>query len=350
MPWASRRGTERHARNPPAHRGSRPRRLRHLPSADAPLRRASAGPLRRGGHAGLRPLGAGAGSRHHPRRGGISPGRRAGPGRAPAARHRPDRPRPPGCRPHRLVCRPARRPRRAHPRQPRRAGRGHPPHRSGGQPPGALTCPPPKPATRRSTCALTPTPWKAPPPPPRPQAVISRRPTSIRCSTAWTPPWRTWTLPLPPRPETDPLRHLLLALALVLSTLAHADLTPAQRTTLAADIQADPVLSQLPPSSDAANQIVAAYAAPASPAYVVWRSSLTTELARAAIVSGATQMDALTVGKRETLLYLCGQTLNAADPAVRAAIDDLTGSQATLKAALVAARSEEHTSELQSPK
>src|SRR5574337_1698078 len=78
-------------------------------------------------------------------------------------------------------------------------------------------------------------------------------------------------------------------------------------------------------------------AAPAAPAHVVWRSSLTTELTRAAIVSGATQMAALTVGKRDTLLYLCGQTINAADPAVRAAIDDLTGFQATLKAALVAA-------------
>src|SRR5574337_879578 len=67
MPCASRRGTEGYARNPPAHRGPRPRRLRH-PGAHLHRRRARAGPLRRHRHAGLRPLGAGAASRPAPPR------------------------------------------------------------------------------------------------------------------------------------------------------------------------------------------------------------------------------------------------------------------------------------------
>lgn len=67
----------------------------------------------------------------------------------------------------------------------------------------------------------------------------------------------------------------------------------------------------------------------------VWRLTLTPEMARAAIVKGAAQLDALTVGKRDTLLYLAQGNLDVSDPNVRAAIDDLCGSQATLKAAFV---------------
>lgn len=72
--------------------------------------------------------------------------------------------------------------------------------------------------------------------------------------------------------------------------------------------------------------------------HVVWRSALTPELARAAIIAGATQLDALTVGKRDSLFWLCSGNLDVANAGVRAAIDDLCGTQATLKAALVAAQ------------
>lgn len=51
-------------------------------------------------------------------------------------------------------------------------------------------------------------------------------------------------------------------------------LTQAQYNTLKADILADPILSALPPSSDAINKIIAAYALDASPAYYVWRNDL----------------------------------------------------------------------------
>lgn len=71
--------------------------------------------------------------------------------------------------------------------------------------------------------------------------------------------------------------------------------------------------------------------------HVVWRSVMTPEMSRAAIVQGATQLDSLTVGKRDSLFWLASGDLNVSDSAVRAAIDDLCGSQATLKAALVAA-------------
>lgn len=119
---------------------------------------------------------------------------------------------------------------------------------------------------------------------------------------------------------------------------ALADLTPAQRTTLRTDILADPVLSQLPASSDAVNQIVAAYAAQPVVSCTVWRSVLTPAMARAAIIKGGSQVDALTGSKRDTLFYLVSGDLAPSDPDVRADLDDVAGSQATLKAALQAAQ------------
>lgn len=71
--------------------------------------------------------------------------------------------------------------------------------------------------------------------------------------------------------------------------------------------------------------------------YIVWRSVLTPEMARAAIIEGATQLDALTVGKRDSLFWLCTGNLNPSMSTVRAAIDDLCGTQNTLKTSLQAA-------------
>jgi hypothetical protein len=51
-------------------------------------------------------------------------------------------------------------------------------------------------------------------------------------------------------------------------------LTPAQRIILRADIQADATLNTLPHNSNSADQIVAAYNADASPAFWVWRTSI----------------------------------------------------------------------------
>lgn len=69
-------------------------------------------------------------------------------------------------------------------------------------------------------------------------------------------------------------------------------------------------------------------------AFTVWRSVMTPEMSRSAIIAGATQLDALTVGKRDSLFYLTAGNLNVANASVRAAIDDLCGTQNTLKTAL----------------
>ena len=72
--------------------------------------------------------------------------------------------------------------------------------------------------------------------------------------------------------------------------------------------------------------------------HIVWRSVMTPDMSREAILQGATQLDALTVGKRDSLFWLASGDLNVSDASVRAAIDDLCGTQTTLKAALLAAQ------------
>ena len=114
-------------------------------------------------------------------------------------------------------------------------------------------------------------------------------------------------------------------------------MTPAQLATLKAAILADPVLAAYPMNSDGDFAIAAALNLPASPDFIVWRSSLTPELSRSAIINGAVQLDNLTVGKRDALLYMAQGTLDCRIAAVRTALDDLCGTQNTLKASLLAA-------------
>ena len=72
--------------------------------------------------------------------------------------------------------------------------------------------------------------------------------------------------------------------------------------------------------------------------HIVWRSVMTPDMSRAAILQGATQLDSLTVGKRDSLFWLADGDLDVSNASVRAAIDDLCGTQNTLKAALLAAQ------------
>jgi hypothetical protein len=66
-------------------------------------------------------------------------------------------------------------------------------------------------------------------------------------------------------------------------------LTPAQLQTLKADILADPVLAAIPNNSDGNTLIAAAYNAPASPDYWVWRSFVSdSELYEATSPDGTT--------------------------------------------------------------
>lgn len=111
-------------------------------------------------------------------------------------------------------------------------------------------------------------------------------------------------------------------------------MTPAQLSTLKSVALAEPVAAGY---LNAGNDTGLSEWFNAATTHVVWRSVLTPELARAAIIKGATQLDALTVGKRDSLFYLVSGNLDASDAAVRASLDDLCGSQNTLKGFVQAA-------------
>ena len=100
---------------------------------------------------------------------------------------------------------------------------------------------------------------------------------------------------------------------------------------------ADPVISSMNPNTQA-QEIAALYNLPAAPAWTVWRTSVSAVEWRGAIIGGggATQLDALTASKRDSLFWAVEQTLNPSVAAVRAALDDFCGSQNTLKTAIQA--------------
>jgi hypothetical protein len=72
--------------------------------------------------------------------------------------------------------------------------------------------------------------------------------------------------------------------------------------------------------------------------FVVWRSSLSSEQARTAITGsdGLAQLDNLTAGKRDSLLWVFDSTTNPSSATQRAAILNLCGTQNDLKAAITA--------------
>lgn len=114
-------------------------------------------------------------------------------------------------------------------------------------------------------------------------------------------------------------------------------LSAAQKANLKAAILADSTLNSYPNTDDGNFDLTAQKLnVTASPAFVVWQNQMTMQLIRAGMVAGAIQLDNLTAGKRDALLYLVRDTLDGTDPALRQALDDLTGTQSTLKAALVA--------------
>ena len=69
--------------------------------------------------------------------------------------------------------------------------------------------------------------------------------------------------------------------------------------------------------------------------HIVWRSVLTPDQARAAIIQGAAQLDALTASKRDSLLWWVNRSHDARLATTQAAMADLCGSQNTLKNALL---------------
>lgn len=116
-------------------------------------------------------------------------------------------------------------------------------------------------------------------------------------------------------------------------------LTDAQKVTLKADIlaNADTLAAYEIGNLDALEKL---YNAAASPAFIVWKGTLTSQEARAAISGGdgLAQLDNLTAGKRDSLFWLFNDTTYPGNEAQRAAIVNLCGTQNTLKAAILAAQ------------
>lgn len=112
-------------------------------------------------------------------------------------------------------------------------------------------------------------------------------------------------------------------------------LTNAQMLTLRAAATADGTAAGLIATADDLG--LADWFNAAQPSFYAWRTSLTPDMSRRAIVQGATQLDSLTAGKRDSLFWLLSESVNPSDSSVRAAIDDLCGTQATLKGALQSA-------------
>ena len=116
-------------------------------------------------------------------------------------------------------------------------------------------------------------------------------------------------------------------------------LTDAQKVTLKADIlaNADTLACYEIGNLDCLEKL---YNAPASPAFVVWKGALTSAEARAAISGGdgLAQLDNLTAGKRDSLLWVFNDSTSPANAAQRAAIENLCGTQNLLKAAILAAQ------------
>lgn len=112
---------------------------------------------------------------------------------------------------------------------------------------------------------------------------------------------------------------------------------PALLALLKADILAHPDEFAIP--GVWAEEIANAYNLPASPSWIVWKSSVQADEWNDAIMGtagAATQLDALTASKRDALFWALERTLNPSNPATRAALDDFCGSQNTLKAAIQA--------------
>lgn len=114
------------------------------------------------------------------------------------------------------------------------------------------------------------------------------------------------------------------------------NLTSENLVTLKNDIAADPVLAAWAATGRMAQEIADAYNLLASPNWTVWKTLVSPIEWAGAIVGGggATQLDALTGSKRESLFYAVSWDLDPSIPAVRTALDDFCGSQNTLKAAV----------------
>jgi hypothetical protein len=98
-------------------------------------------------------------------------------------------------------------------------------------------------------------------------------------------------------------------------------MTPAQLTALKADIAADPAFANVPRTGDGAYEIAQAYNLPASPEFVVWKTSVEPdEIMRNGM--DWTRVDNLSVGKARIWDWITRLgTFDASRLNIRAAID-----------------------------
>ncbi len=113
-------------------------------------------------------------------------------------------------------------------------------------------------------------------------------------------------------------------------------LTPQQLTTLRAAILAETDAAFVEARTQGATGTMAAfYAQPAVPTFYVWRNNYTPQQIAGAIDNGITQLDALTASKRDSLLWWAERSHDMTRAQSQAAVNDLCGSQNTLKAAIL---------------
>jgi hypothetical protein len=105
----------------------------------------------------------------------------------------------------------------------------------------------------------------------------------------------------------------------------------ALKTAIAAETDPEFVASR---TAGATGEMAAFYNVNANPAFYVWRSNYSVTDIAAAIDGGITQLDALTASKRDSLLWWAERAHDMRQASAQAAINDLCGSQNTLKASL----------------
>jgi hypothetical protein len=84
----------------------------------------------------------------------------------------------------------------------------------------------------------------------------------------------------------------------------------------------------------ATGEMAAFYNQPAVPAFYIWRSNYAPQDIAKSIDNGITQLDGLTASKRDSLLWWAERSHDMTFAQSQAAVDDLCGSQNTLKAAI----------------
>ena len=110
-------------------------------------------------------------------------------------------------------------------------------------------------------------------------------------------------------------------------------LTQPQAAALKAAALLDPTAAAAIDAGD--DQALADWLNTIQPSFWVFSSVLSTDAARVAISKGIAQLDNLTVGKRDSLLWFFSVSTTPPNPSVAQAINDLCGSQNTLKNALL---------------